>query len=280
VEAIEHPSPLVALINLLFAPLGIHVPDHLVFIGLITLFILFIGLAIRSSLSVDNPGTLQIILEDVVAFLVGVLEGNMGPKGRKFLPLLGSIFVFILLGNLMGQIPDWDRRRATSTCPSRSRSRCGSTTTGRASSPTGPVNYIKHFAVMPGVPLIMAPLIFVIEIISHMSRVLSLTLRLFGNIFGEHLVVLIIASIVPFIAPLPIQFLGLIVGPLQAFIFLTLGAISPDRRDARGRPRRWRRRGTIDLTRKLPIVRRCLGRAWFLGRSQLVDLHDHDGPVV
>ncbi len=78
---------------------------------------------------------------------------------------------------------------------------------------------------MPGVPLIMSPLIFVIEIISHMSRVLSLTLRLFGNIFGEHLVVLIIASIIPFILPLPIQFLGLIVGPLQAFIFLTLGAI-------------------------------------------------------
>jgi len=75
------------------------------------------------------------------------------------------------------------------------------------------------------VPLLMSPVIFVIEIISHLSRVLSLTLRLFGNIFGEHLVVLIIASIIPFIAPLPIQFLGLIVGPLQAFIFLTLGAI-------------------------------------------------------
>ena len=88
-----------------------------------------------------------------------------------------------------------------------------------------PFNYLKHFAVMPGVPLVMAPMIFVIEIISHLSRVLSLTLRLFGNIFGEHLVVLILASIVPFIAPLPIQFLGLIVGPLQAFIFLTLGAI-------------------------------------------------------
>jgi len=90
VEAIEHPSPLVALVNLLFAPLGIHVPDHLVFIGLITLFILFIGLAIRASLSVEHPGKLQIVLEDIVAFLVGVLESNMGPKGRKFLPLLGS----------------------------------------------------------------------------------------------------------------------------------------------------------------------------------------------
>jgi len=55
--------------------------------------------------------------------------------------------------------------------------------------------------------------------------VLSLTLRLFGNIFGEHLVVLIIASIIPFLMPLPIQFLGLVVGTLQAFIFLTLGAI-------------------------------------------------------
>ena len=55
-EALEHPSPLVAFINLLFAPLGIHVPDHMVFIGLITLFILAIGLAIRASLSVDNPG--------------------------------------------------------------------------------------------------------------------------------------------------------------------------------------------------------------------------------
>jgi F0F1-type ATP synthase membrane subunit a len=82
VEAIEHPSPLVALINLLFAPLGIHVPDHMVFVGLITLFILFIGLAIRSSLSVDNPGKLQIMLEDIVSFLVGVLEDNMGKKGR------------------------------------------------------------------------------------------------------------------------------------------------------------------------------------------------------
>ena len=71
----------------------------------------------------------------------------------------------------------------------------------------------------------MAPLMLPIELISHSSRVMSLTLRLFGNIFGEHLVVLIIGSIVPFLAPLPIQALGLIVGPLQAFIFMTLTAI-------------------------------------------------------
>jgi F-type H+-transporting ATPase subunit a len=225
VEAIEHPSPLVALINLLFAPLGIHVPDHLVFVALITLLILFIGLAIRSSLSVENPGKLQIVLEDVVSFLVGVLEGNMGPKGRQYLPLLGTIFVFILFGNLMGQIPGLGSPTSNINVPFALALTLWLYYHWQGIKANGLIGYIKHFAVMPGVPVIMSPLIFVIEIISHMSRVLSLTLRLFGNIFGEHLVVLIIASIVPFLAPLPIQFLGLIVGPLQAFIFLTLGAI-------------------------------------------------------
>ena len=224
-EALEHPSPLVAIVNMLFAPLGIHVADHLVFSALITIFILILGLMVRSSLSVDKPGKLQIVLEDIVTFLVGVLEGNMGPRGRKYLPLLGTLFVFILIGNLMGQIPGLGSPTSNINVPFA----CAITlwlyyhVQGILSN--GPINYIKHFAVMPGVPIVMAPLIFVIEIISHLSRVLSLTLRLFGNIFGEHLVVLIIASIIPFIAPLPIQFLGLIVGPLQALIFMTLGAI-------------------------------------------------------
>jgi F-type H+-transporting ATPase subunit a len=225
VEAIEHPSPLVALINLLFAPLGIHVPDHMVFVGLITLIILAVGLAVRSSLSVENPGKLQIVIEDIVSFITGVLESNMGAKGRNYLPLLGTIFLFILIGNLMGQVPGLGSPTSNINVPFALAITLWLYYHWQGIRANGPLNYIKHFAVMPGVPLIMAPLIFVIEIISHMSRVLSLTLRLFGNIFGEHLVVLIIASIIPFIAPLPIQFLGLIVGPLQAFIFLTLGAI-------------------------------------------------------
>jgi len=225
VEAIEHPSPLVALINLLFAPLGIHVPDHLVFVGLITLFILAIGLAIRASLSVDNPGKLQIVLEDIVTFLVTALEDNMGPKGKKYLPLLGTIFVFILIANLMGQIPGLGSPTSNINVPLALALTLWLYYHWQGIRANGVVGYIKHFAIMPGVPMIMAPMIFVIELISHLSRVLSLTLRLFGNIFGEHLVVLILASIVPFIVPLPIQFLGLIVGPLQAFIFFTLGAI-------------------------------------------------------
>lgn len=224
-EALEHPSPLVAIVNMLLAPLHIHVPDHLVFVALITLLFLVVGLVIRKSLSVENPSKFQIILEDVVSFLVGVLEDNMGPKGRKYLPLLGTIFLFILVGNLMGQIPGLGSPTGNINVPFALALTLWLYYHWQGIMANGIVNYVKHFAVMPGVPIALAPMIFVIEIISHLSRVLSLTLRLFGNIFGEHLVVLILASIVPFIVPLPIQFLGLIVGPLQAFIFLTLGAI-------------------------------------------------------
>lgn len=224
-ERLEHPSPVAALINSLLAPLGIHAPDHVVFSALIALFALVLGLIVRSRLSVDNPGKLQIILEDMISFFISVVENNIARDGRRFLPLLGAIFVFIWVGNMMGQIPTLGSPTSNINVPFA----CAITVVlyyhFHGIRAHGLVSYIKHFAVMPGVPILMAPMIFVIEIISHLSRVLSLTLRLYGNIFGEHVVVLIIASLVPFLMPLPIQFLGLIVGTLQAFIFMTLAAI-------------------------------------------------------
>ena len=224
-EALEHPSPLVALINALLAPLHVHAPDHVVFSALICLIVLVLGLLVRSRLSVDNPGSLQIILEDVVSFFLSVLETNMGPKGRQFLALPGALFVFIWMGNMMGQIPGLGAPTSNVNVPFACALTLWIYYHYQGIRAQGVFSYLKHFAVMPGVPLAMSPIIFTIEIISHLSRVLSLTLRLFGNVFGEHLVVLIIGSIVPFIAPLPIQVLGLVVGTLQAFIFLTLGAI-------------------------------------------------------
>jgi F-type H+-transporting ATPase subunit a len=85
--------------------------------------------------------------------------------------------------------------------------------------------YLKHFAAPPGAPLFIAPIMLPIEIISHLSRVLSLSLRLFGNIFGEELVIVILFSIIQFLVPLPMMFLGLITGGLQAFIFVLLSII-------------------------------------------------------
>ena len=83
----------------------------------------------------------------------------------------------------------------------------------------------------------MAPLMLLIELISHVARVLSLSLRLFGNIFGEELVIIILASLVPFIVPLPMMFLGLLTATLQALIFVILtmvylgGAVAVEHHD-------------------------------------------------
>jgi len=79
--------------------------------------------------------------------------------------------------------------------------------------------------VPPGAPIWIAPVFFPIEVISHLSRVLSLSVRLFGNIFGEELVILILFAIVPFVVPLPMMFLGIITAVLQAFIFVMLTTI-------------------------------------------------------
>jgi F-type H+-transporting ATPase subunit a len=226
VEALEHRSPLVEGVNALLAPFGWHIPDYLVFSGLIVLIVLGVGLAIRSRLSVDNPGKFQILLEDLVSFLVSELEAIIGHgKGRQYLGICGGIFMFILIGNLMGQVPGLGSPATNINVP------LGCALTVwiyyhfQGMKAQGAVKYLLHFIFPPGMPKTMAPLMMIIEPISHLSRVLSLTLRLFGNIFGEHLVVLIIASLVPLIVPLPIQLLGLIVGPLQAFIFMTLTAI-------------------------------------------------------
>jgi F-type H+-transporting ATPase subunit a len=226
VEALEHPSPLVEFVNWAFAPLGIHVPNYLVFCALIVLIILVVGVLIRAKLSVDNPTKFQIILEDITTFIHAQLENVIGPgKGKKYMALCGGVFIFILLGNLMGQVPGLGAPTSNVNVPAG----CAITVWlyyhWQGIKAQGLGSYLLHFAFPPGIPKVLAPLMLPIELISHLSRVLSLTLRLFGNIFGEHLVVLIIASIVPLIAPLPIQMLGLIVGPLQAFIFMTLTAI-------------------------------------------------------
>jgi F-type H+-transporting ATPase subunit a len=104
----------------------------------------------------------------------------------------------------------------------------------------GPVSYFKHFFVLHGAPgwmVALAPLVFLIEGISHAARVMSLSLRLFGNIFGEELVIVILATLVPFVVPLPMMALGIITGTLQALIFVILtmvylgGAVAVEHED-------------------------------------------------
>lgn len=238
-EKLEHSLWIVQLVNAVFGPAvaaalrpfgftfkpGAVIPDFIVMSLLILIFLSGLCLIIRSRLSVENPGTLQIALEETVSFLNGMLDDYVGPKGRNYLPLVGTMFVFILFGNLMGLVPGL--KSPTSNV---------NVTLGCALTvfvyyqfhgfkEQGVVGYIRHFMAPAGAPIWIAPIYFPVEVISHLSRVLSLTVRLFGNIFGEDLVILILASLVPFLVPLPMMFLGLITSALQAYIFAMLTTI-------------------------------------------------------
>jgi F-type H+-transporting ATPase subunit a len=156
---------------------------------------------------------------------VGLLKDNIGPAGPKFLPLVGSIFIFIFTANAIGKIPGLMSPTANINVTLG----CALTVWVyyhlQGIKAQGVVAYVKHFIIPPGVPLFVAPIMAPIELISHASRVMSLSLRLFGNVYGEELVVLIMASIVPFLVPLPMMFLGVITGSLQAYIFTLLTII-------------------------------------------------------
>jgi F-type H+-transporting ATPase subunit a len=239
-EKLEHPLLIVSVVNALLGPLvravleplGVHfdpdhdvIPNYIVMILLIVAGAAALGLFIRSRLSVENPGKLQILLEDGVRAVTALLEEWIGPKGRRFLPLVGTLGFFILVGNYMGLVPGL--MAPTSSI---------NVTLGCAITiwvyyhfqgirEQGIVGYVKHFWAPPGAPWWIGFIMFPIELISHTSRVMSLSLRLFGNIFGEELVILILFSIIPFLVPLPMMFLGLITGGLQAFIFMLLSII-------------------------------------------------------
>jgi F-type H+-transporting ATPase subunit a len=239
-EKLEHPLWIVQLVNAVLGSLVVRVgeaigwhfakpaepiPPYLVMVMLIVAGLTVLSLAVRSRLSVENPGKLQIVLEDGLRALIGLLEEWIGPDGRRFLPLIGTLGIFILLGNYIGLIPGL----MAPTSSINVTLGCAITTWVyyhfQGIKKQGVVNYVKHFALPPGAPVAMAPLMFIIEIISHASRVLSLSLRLFGNIFGEELVIVILASIIPFVVPLPMMLLGLVTGGLQAFIFVLLSII-------------------------------------------------------
>jgi F-type H+-transporting ATPase subunit a len=251
-EKLHHQLWVTDAVNAVFGPiaaamlraLGRHVapgtaviPDYLAMLILMTLALTALALVVRSRLSVENPGRLQIVLEDFINLFHGLLDDFVGPTGRQYLPLVGSLFLFIWFSNLAGLVPGL--MAPTSNL---------NVTLGCALTvwvfyhiegirAQGVVAYVKHFALPPGSPVLMAPLMLIIEVISHFARVMSLTLRLFGNIFAEELVIIILATLIPFFVPLPMMFLGLLTSTLQALIFVILtmvylgGAVAVEHHD-------------------------------------------------
>ncbi|HZR56441.1 MAG TPA: F0F1 ATP synthase subunit A [Terriglobales bacterium] len=183
------------------------------------LVILFAG--VRATLSVDKPGALQHVFEGIHGFIQGQSEEVIGHHSEGFTPFLVTLALFILIGNLLGLIPGFESPTANPVVPLGC-ALCTFVYYQAQGFKHAGIGYLKHFA---GPLPILAPLMIPIEIISHLARVMSLTIRLYANMFAGDLVTLVFFSLVPI--GIPVIFLGLhlAVSLLQAYIFVLLATV-------------------------------------------------------
>jgi F-type H+-transporting ATPase subunit a len=170
----------------------------------------------------EIPGTGQNILEFLVETLQGFLEAMMGPKGKRYLPLIGTLALFILASNLLGLIPGFQSPTNNLNTTVACALVVFFSTHIIGIKEQGFLRYLKHFT---GPAWWLAPIMVPVEIIGHLARPVSLSVRLFGNIFGEDAVLLILLSLVPFLIPLPMMLLAIFTSFVQAFVFVMLSII-------------------------------------------------------
>jgi F-type H+-transporting ATPase subunit a len=190
--------------------------ELLVFLFLVLLFAL-----VRSRLSLDSPGPLQHIFEGAHGFIEGQSAEIVGHHSEGFTPFLMALAFFILFCNLIGLIPGFESPTAVPVVPLGC-AICAFVYYQIQGFKHAGIRYLKHFA---GPMPILAPLMIPIELISHLARVLSLTIRLFANMFAGDMVTLVFFSLVPL--GVPILFLGLHIGVsfLQTYIFILLTTV-------------------------------------------------------
>jgi F-type H+-transporting ATPase subunit a len=203
------------------------IPAHVVWsIALMIICILGV-LLLRGRLSVDRPSKGQQLLEIIVEQVRGLLDQVIGPYGRRYVPVIGSFAVFILIGNLMAQVPGLG-------APTESINVTGALGItsflyfiGSGFRQQG-IKYLKHFTGgLSGVMLIaIGWLIFVVEIISNSVRPVTLSLRLFVNMYAdEQIGSAFLNQLVAPIVPIFTIVLGIFVAFIQTFIFIMLSMV-------------------------------------------------------
>lgn len=161
---------------------------------------------------------LEITIETIENFMVDIT----GPEGRAFFPYVATLFLYILICNLIGLVPGFFSPTA-SLNTTVSLALCTFFLTHAIGIKFHGMKYIKHFT---GPIWWLSPLMLVLEMIGHLSRVMSLSIRLFGNIFGKEKVLGVIFAVAGFyLVPLPLLFLGILVSFIQALVFTLLSII-------------------------------------------------------
>ncbi|MUM77415.1 F0F1 ATP synthase subunit A [Pseudodesulfovibrio sp. F-1] len=199
------------------AALGVESINHVLYMWLCMGILFALGMIVRGRLQLV-PGGLQNVFETIIGGLENFVVSNLGQQGRQFMPLLCTIFLFILVMNWIGLVPGCDAPTANINTPAAMAIIVFVFYQAVGIKKWG-FGYIKHFM---GPVSFLAPLMLILEPISHMARPLSLTLRLFGNIRGEEIVLILMFFLAPLLGSLPMYLLFLLAKSIQAFIFFML----------------------------------------------------------
>jgi F-type H+-transporting ATPase subunit a len=199
------------------APISNAVAMEVLVFGLL----LIIFLLVRSSLSVERPSGIQHMFEGLHGFVEGQSRDVIGHHSERFTPFLMALGLFILLANLFGVVPGLESPTGTPVVPL-GLAICAFVYYQYQGLRQNGIGYLKHFL---GPMWWLAPLMLPLEIISHLARVMSLTIRLYANMFAGDMVTLVFFSLIPI--AVPVIFLGLHIGValLQAYIFVLLTTV-------------------------------------------------------
>lgn len=197
------------------------IPNSVAMQIFVFIFLVAVFFYLRARLSVDRPGAVQHIFEGLRGFIQQQSHEIIGPHSEGYTAFLVALGLFILICNLIGLIPGFESPTAVKYVPLGCAIVAFFYYQAQGFKHSG-IGYLKHFAgPMPA----LAPLMVPIELISHLARVLSLTIRLFANMFAGDMVTLVFISLIPL--GIPILFLGLhiFVSFLQAYIFVLLTTV-------------------------------------------------------
>ncbi len=198
-----------------------HTYPHVVYSWVVMTILIVIGaLAAKGVSLIPTKG--QNFFEVVVGGIEDFLVDTAGEEARWVFPLVATIFIYIFVGNVIGLVPGF----FPPTANLNTTASCALTVfvfTHYIGIKYHGAKYIKHFL---GPVWWMSPLIFIIELIGHFARILSLSFRLFGNMMGHEIVLAILFGLAGlFFAPLPIMALGIFVAFVQGFVFFLLSII-------------------------------------------------------
>jgi F-type H+-transporting ATPase subunit a len=194
-----------------------YVPEQCMYALVVVILLSVLSLLATRRLAV-YPGKVQNVMEVIIGGFDSLLTETMGHEGRKFFPLIATLGLFILTSNLLGLIPGFESPTANINTNA-----AMAIIVFLSTHVIGIRNHgFKYFKQFMGPVGWLTPLMLPIEVISHISRPLSLTFRLFGNIKGEDIVLLVVLFLVPYLVPIPVFILMIFTSLVQTLVFMLL----------------------------------------------------------